>query len=592
MFALNIKRFVKSPLFVAGTACYLVVLYFLLPVHKASGIEDMSNSTLTTLPFSFLFFMTISYEFFYRIHAEHLQEVTVVSPMGQIREKSYGVLLFTIFDFILYLVFWAMSVQGTASVLGVVNADWFLLLAKSFFIYHFLFYFFAILVGLLVSFVTSRLKAFGILVTVFALFSKIMLPIIMRCVNGSQTWTHFFDIFGIMNRNYYLFCDLFYNYSAESVNVQRIMFWILLSLSILSLIGMSGKKYLVTAFMFLCTGITFVLYIQPTGYRYNGGDWGSYMEEQQYYMLEYENDRYGIGRSYKEADFRVLKYEGRLSAERVLRASVGVTVDKSDLEEYCFTLYHGYEIKKVTDQNGNHLEFEQNGDHVRVYSTGRPVAEICFEYAGYSRKYVATSQAVFLGGNFPYLPQPGWNVYSTQPVEVFDDPQIDASWDREHELKGLGYQTVFDVWFETGQKVYSNLTETEASHFTGVSEGATFVACPFVKEMKIDNCTLYYSELCAPYMNSRIQQKKEKFQQILGDYPALKNKENLKIFDLVFMGDGDPVYFFASDHLIADDDKIAECYFYYLKYGETPTYTDMEKESGEFADESEGRDVE
>lgn len=27
------------------------------------------------------------------------------------------------------------------------------------------------------------------------------------------------------------------------------------------------------------------------------------MEEQQYYMLEYENDRYGIGRSYKEADF-------------------------------------------------------------------------------------------------------------------------------------------------------------------------------------------------------------------------------------------------------------------------------------------------
>ena len=73
---------------------------------------------------------------------------------------------------------------------------------------------------------------------------------------------------------------------------------------------------------------------------------------------------------------------------------------------------------------------------------------------------------------------------------------------------------------------------------------------------------------------------------------GLKNKENLKIFDLVFMGDGDPVYFFASDHLIADDDKIAECYFYYLKYGETPTYTDMEKESGEFADESEGRDVE
>lgn len=580
MFILNIKRFVKSPVFMLGIVCYIAVLYMLQPVHQATGIEDISNCTLTTQPFSFLFFMVISYEFFYQAKSCKLDELISASKMGQVKEKCYGFFIFFSLDLILYAVYLMVSMWGTTSVMEVVNMNWFWLLARTFLINHFLLYLFAILIGMLVSFIQSRIKAFVTLVVVFSLFSRILLPIIMRCVDASEIWTHRLDLLGIMNRNYSINCDLFYNYSVESVNYQRILFWILLTLLLICLITNRGKKHIWTGIIMVLTCITLFGYMQPAGYRYTGGDWGVYMEEQQYYMLLYENDRQGIGRLYKDADFKVLKYSGTLSAKRVLDASIDVSVDKDGLEEYCFTLYHGYKIKKVLDENGESLSFEQNGDHVLIKNPiTKKVKKIHFEYSGYSRKYVATSQAVFLGGNFPYMPQPGWNVYSTQPVEIHGDPQINMSWDREHELKGLGYEVDFDIWFLTNRRVFSNLSEDEDSHFTGISEGATFVASDFIQEMKARNCILYYSVLCAPYYASTREETKENFEHVIDDIPESKTWDDMKIFDMGVMGDGDPVYYFASDHIIADNDKIRECYPYYRKYGETPTYTDMEETS-------------
>ena len=94
MFLLNIKRFVKSPVFLISTVAYFAILYVMQPTHIAKGIEDISNSTLTTQSFSFLFFMMISYEFFYQINVSKLGELISVSGYGVIREKCYGLLIF------------------------------------------------------------------------------------------------------------------------------------------------------------------------------------------------------------------------------------------------------------------------------------------------------------------------------------------------------------------------------------------------------------------------------------------------------------------------------------------------------------------
>ena len=74
MFYLNIKRYIKSPLFVCVTILYFVLLFVMIPVPKSSTLlSEVTNGTLMTQPFSFLFFMLVSYEFFYQIKKHHLQ---------------------------------------------------------------------------------------------------------------------------------------------------------------------------------------------------------------------------------------------------------------------------------------------------------------------------------------------------------------------------------------------------------------------------------------------------------------------------------------------------------------------------------------
>ncbi len=74
MLYLNIKRYIKSPLFVCVTIVYIVMLVVMQPAAKDYALlSTVTNGTLLTQPFSFLFFMLVSYEFFYQIKKHHLQ---------------------------------------------------------------------------------------------------------------------------------------------------------------------------------------------------------------------------------------------------------------------------------------------------------------------------------------------------------------------------------------------------------------------------------------------------------------------------------------------------------------------------------------
>lgn len=408
---------------------------------------------------------------------------------------------------------------------------------------------------------------------VFSVFSNIFLPTILFCVADSERWTHILDIFGIMNRNYYSGCDLYYMYSVEAVNVERILFWILFTAMLFCLAVGKRKRWFLGGILFLCACFVFYQYIQPAGYRYNGGWWGYGLNEQQYYSLLFEKDKDGIARECKEADFKMLKVQGSLSAKRVLNASLDVTVDRGDLEEYYFTLYHGYGIRSVADEEGNALTFEQDGDHVRIKNNDtKLLRKIHFEYEGYSKTYVATSQAVFLAGNFPYLPYPGWREYMSEPKE--------NNWDVEYDLKGVGYPVEYDIQMETKYKVYSNLQEKESSHFVGTSEAATFMACSFIREMKIKNVTYYYSMLCVPYYPENIKETKKRIESTMDEIASAEQWNGMKIFDLTNAGGFEFVYCFAKDHMVAGLSDMKSFYPYYLEKGEIPNINEaMEGEN-------------
>lgn len=580
MFFLTIKRFVKSPVFLTGTIIYFILLYFLLPTHVANVLEGISNSTLTTVAFSFIFFAFSSYEFFYRIKIYKLEELVKVSPLGELREKIYGFSFFALLDFVVYVLFVSISMWGAVEVLGYFNQEWFLMIIKSFFVHHFLVYLFAVLLGMIVALINDRILAVGTLTIVFAFFSRILLPIIMFSAANSEERTKILDIFGIMNRNYFVLTDLYYNYSYEKVEFQRIFFWIFLSVAILFFFVLRKRKIECSLGFLLCAIVCFCLFVQPSGERYVGGDWGAYMEDSQYYSVHWytvgsSKDYKKIGRKYREAGFKVLKYSGRISAKRQLETQLDVEVDEPNLEEYCFTLYHGYQVEKVLDPEGVQLPFEQDIDHILVRNPqNKNLSVMRFIYSGHSRKYVATSQAVFLTGNFPYIPYPGFRQYKK---EVEDGIYCDNDYD----LSGLAYQVEYDIEFDTKNKVYSNLDSKDQIHFSGRTKGASFFASPFLKTAEIDGATVYYSEIGGEFMPANLDQSLKKCENAIKGRGGIGLKKNLKIFCPGAMGDNETSWYMNEDSIVATPYGIEDLVDFYSKNKYVPNLTeqyDMEEQ--------------
>ena len=155
----------------------------------------------------------------------------------------------------------------------------------------------------------------------------------------------------------------------------------------------------------------------------------------------------------KNPGFKITEYNADLRAFLKLSATVTMTVDNTDLEEYAFTLYHGYKVKSAKDQNGNTLNFAQDGDFLTVY-TQEKTKTITLKYTGFSTKFYSNVQGLFLPGYFPYLPQSGFRtVYS-----YYEQDTARLLYDEDAQ---------FHIKIHTPGKVYSNLKETERNTFSG-----------------------------------------------------------------------------------------------------------------------------
>mgnify|MGYP000431813834 FL=1 len=85
----------------------------------------------------------------------------------------------------------------------------------------------------------------------------------------------------------------------------------------------------------------------------------------------------------QDPDFEVTSYDMDLSIYRQLDAEVSMTLSDTGLEYYNFTLYHGYNVLKITDIEGNALKYNREGDYVTVIGNGN-LQLINIKYSGYS----------------------------------------------------------------------------------------------------------------------------------------------------------------------------------------------------------------
>lgn len=220
-------------------------------------------------------------------------------------------------------------------------------------------------------------------------------------------------------------------------------------------------------------------YSEPPFYRSDSTvGWNS---EYNYY-LPYDDKNTPI-QIEKTAEFKVNSYDMIIDTRNQVNAKVKINLDKNNLNEYDFTLFHEFKINKILDSNNNELKFNQQNDYVTVY-TDAPIDSLTFIYKGLCPTYHCNSNSICLPAGFAYYPISGlhylYNINQQGIILIETDNPVE-----------------FNVTFKNEpKKVYSNLEKMSEHQFKGISTGATFVSSFSLKEINIeDTKIIYYSDI-------------------------------------------------------------------------------------------------
>ncbi len=277
-------------------------------------------------------------------------------------------------------------------------------------LYDFLPTLFWMLAGALAGFAGSWSTAASVSVGVFFVFNS---SFIVFLQNVSYV-TDFFYRFGNLLCLYVqsLVTDFYHLFPMGSGCFARALFWIFLMVALLC--AAAGKCLLRAAVPMAAALICLAYYLSPDGVPvypdhvsiYDAG------ESDHYYYSEWD----GIEVS---ADFGIESYVMDLKVGRQLEAEVAVrlTEGSGQREAYRFTLYHGYRLSSVTDQDGQKMDYERDGDFVTVIG-GESVKEIRFAYVGSGQRYYATEYALYLPSFFPYYPVPGHHMIYDEEIDL------------------------------------------------------------------------------------------------------------------------------------------------------------------------------
>ncbi|RGF86633.1 hypothetical protein DXA12_15455 [Ruminococcus sp. AM57-5] len=187
----------------------------------------------------------------------------------------------------------------------------------------------------------------------------------------------------------------------------------------------------------------------------------------------YQNEELDI-QEIQESDYKISKYELEIDVKNNLSVDGKLTIDAPiERDEFVFTLYHGYRIKKL-EVNNEEASFERNGDSIIIkFPDCVKTFELMIKYDGCSGKYYSNSQAIMLPGYFPWYPLAG-------------DRQIFIQY--PYYNGGNGYNPYnrastadFEVKINTNCKFVTNLPKKSGNEFAGTSDGISIIGGNIIK---------------------------------------------------------------------------------------------------------------
>lgn len=480
----NLKLFFKTKIIFIPVIILLVcflgnLVYSCYSFSLNSDVLIYLKNSIKLCLLSFVILCFTSYEFFYLYKRCYIDEALYSHKNGKTRILTSTV---TVLLFIPALEFFSAFVFNFVIFLssGMNDYSYLYHIFSVLFLYVFLGGIIPILLGVFFAQKTKRIVSYALMALIIFLVSSTsdFIPGGLSQVTKINFWEAKYFLAYILPNDLEWYINHDYGMYAEIYRWNLIIFWISL-LSFLFFKLCQIKKTTLKAVLLSLTLLisTFNL----VGYFYGGShiEKGAQLDSisMSDYLFYTENEQKN-----QDPDFEVTSYDMDLSIYRQLDAEVSMTLSDTGLEYYNFTLYHGYNVLKITDIEGNALKYNREGDYVTVIGNGN-LQLISIKYSGYSPILYSNYQACSLPGFFAYYPIPGFHKitgdYTTyNPIEIKSE-------------------TEFNIRVDSARQFYSNLDEVknEKNCFVGVTSYPTL----FSGFYKSNSSDIYSSDIYKIY---------------------------------------------------------------------------------------------
>lgn len=537
----NLKLFFKTKIIFIPVIILLVcflgnLVYSCYSFSLNSDVLIYLKNSIKLCLLSFVILCFTSYEFFYLYKRCYIDEALYSHKNGKTRILTSTV---TVLLFIPALEFFSAFVFNFVIFLssGMNDYSYLYHIFSVLFLYVFLGGIIPILLGVFFAQKTKRIVSYALMALIIFLVSSTsdFIPGGLSQVTKINFWEAKYFLAYILPNDLEWYINHDYGMYAEIYRWNLIIFWI----SLLSFLFFKLCQIKKTALKAVLLSLTLLIStFNLVGYFYGGSHIEKGAQLDSISMTDYlfytENEQKN-----QDPDFEVTSYDIDLSIYRQLDAEVSMTLSDTGLEYYNFTLYHGYNVLKITDIEGNALKYNREGDYVTVIGNGN-LQLINIKYSGYSPILYSNYQACSLPGFFAYYPIPGFykitGDYTTyNPIEIKSE-------------------TEFNIRVDSARQFYSNLDEVknEKNCFVGVTSYPTLFS-GFYKSNSSDIYKIYaitvkgwglseideeYIDEIQKYINELDNNSSNKLN--LKEYTIIQTNEMLSsncIYDGIFLGD-------------------------------------------------------
>lgn len=537
----NLKLFFKTKIIFIPVIILLVcflgnLVYSCYSFSLNSDVLIYLKNSIKLCLLSFVILCFTSYEFFYLYKRCYIDEALYSHKNGKTRILTSTV---TVLLFIPALEFFSAFVFNFVIFLssGMNDYSYLYHIFSVLFLYVFLGGIIPILLGVFFAQKTKRIVSYALMALIIFLVSSTsdFIPGGLSQVTKINFWESKYFLAYILPNDLEWYINHDYGMYAEIYRWNLIIFWI----SLLSFLFFKLCQIKKTALKAVLLSLTLLIStFNLVGYFYGGShiEKGAQLDSISMpdYLFYTENEQKN-----QDPDFEVTSYDMDLSIYRQLDAEVSMTLSDTGLEYYNFTLYHGYNVLKITDIEGNALKYNREGDYVTVIGNGN-LQLINIKYSGYSPILYSNYQACSLPGFFAYYPIPGFykitGDYTTyNPIEIKSE-------------------TEFNIRVDSARQFYSNLDEVknEKNCFVGVTSYPTLFS-GFYKSNSSDIYKIYaitvkgwglseideeYIDEIQKYINELDNNSSNKLN--LKEYTIIQTNEMLSsncIYDGIFLGD-------------------------------------------------------